>query len=257
MTVDRAELVAAASAVVAAREAVDIGVKGAEDRVTGAYAHLLVLQRDAGLLGDAVETAEELVAHRRAGGDRSLEALLRHEEALALQEEAISWSPAHAAARLACLREQAQVRAALGVLDAASHATGGVVALLEVAGVLLDQGEEREVRGLAAQALALVPGVPDEQDRQVLETEAQTLRALSLSTSRRRRNRQEAVEAAERAVALERTPRTLWAQATVLERVGRRAEAVALADEGLALGGHRSRDRVHDDLVRLRELLAS
>jgi tetratricopeptide (TPR) repeat protein len=256
MTVDRADLVAAATAVLAAREAVDIGVTGAEDRLTGAYAHLLVQQRDAGLLGDAVETAEELVALRRTTGDRSLEALLRHEEALALQEEAISWSPAHAAARLACLREQAQVRAALGGLDP-DRATGGVVTLLEVAGVLLERGEEREVRGLAAQALALVPGVPDEQDRLVLETEAQTLRALSLSTSRRRRNRQEAVEAAERAVALERTPRTLWAQATVLERVGRRAEAVALADEGLALGGHRSRDRVHDDLVRLRELLAS
>jgi tetratricopeptide (TPR) repeat protein len=246
-------LVELATAVVAARAAVEIGVKGAEERMTEAYTRLVERQLAEGLADDALETAQELVAHRRSAGDTSVEGLLRHEEALALLESAL---PRHADLRLrtAGLRQQAQVREQLAQRDPA-QATSAAVTMLELATVLREQGEHREVRTVAARAAELAAGVPDELDRTFLETEAHLLRALALVASRRRRNRLDAVAAAVRAVELTRSERTLWTLATVRHTLGQGAEALSAVDEALTLPA-RSRDpEVHADLLRLREEL--
>ncbi|QIG42796.1 hypothetical protein G5V58_08425 [Nocardioides anomalus] len=246
-------LVELATAVVAARAAVDIGVAGAEDRTTEAYTRLVERQLAEGLAHDALETAQELVEHRRTVADTSVEGLLRHEQALALLETALPRT-ADVRLRVSGLRQQAQVREQLAQRDPA-HVTSAVVTMLELATVLREQGEHREVRTVAARAAELAAAVPDELDRTFLETEAHLLRALALVTSRRRRNRLDAVAAATRAVELTRSERTLWTLATIQQTLGQGAEALGTVDEALTLPA-RSRDpEVHADLLRLRETL--
>jgi tetratricopeptide (TPR) repeat protein len=255
MNGDGEGLVALATAVVQARAAIEIGVPGAEDRMTEAYTRLVGHQQAEGMLQDALDTTEELLVHRRKVADGSLESLLQLEQALELREALITGTSPDAYLALSCRRELAQVRERLAALDPV-HLTGCVVTLLELGTALHERGEHREVRGVATQAAALSRGVPDPLDRRFLETEALTLQALSMATSRRRRVRQEALDAATAAVEASRSERTLWALASALHAMDRDADALAVAEEALSLP-ERSRDpAVHADLLRLRGTLA-